>query len=203
MQRLARLLSLASLFGLTATMGCVEDQELLIVKGTYDLNDVCVLDDSAPLSIDTIDVSIEAPFALGLLVANLQTNNKHSNTGIEDDGEVQLDHAEVSMTFAGAAGGGFELPIPTDSVPSGGELGVILNVPSSVVQAIAPSVAPGDLPLLEMTVVLVGHRTSPAGNGKLGEVRTREYTFPFQLCNGCVTCQTNCGLPQISDCVDE
>jgi hypothetical protein len=207
MHRTARLLvSLASLSVLVGT-GCVQDQELLVVRGAIGLDEECVLDDSVRLANDTLDVSIDAPFALGLLVANVQTGNGGSNTGIEDDGEIKLEYAEVRLSLSGGnpAGfeGEFEVAIPTDSVPSGEELGMLITVPTSVAQSLRGSVAPGDLPILEMSVVLVGERTAQAGAGKLGEVRTREYSFPFTLCNGCVPCPKDCGLPQSSDCTQE
>lgn len=209
MHRLSRLLvSLASLSAL-ASIGCVEDQELLVIRGAYGLDDTCTLDDTVRLSSDTIDVSVNAPFALGLLVANLQTGNGGSNTGIEDDGEIKLQYAEVRLSLADGttpAGleSGFEVLIPTDSIPSDSELGVVVTVPSTVTQSLQGSVTAGALPILEMSVILVGNRTSPAvAGGKLGEVRSREYSFPFTLCNGCLGCVTDCNLPQSSDCSEE
>lgn len=206
MHRSARLLSLAPLFILTLG-SCAQDQETLIVRGAISFDDECMLDDSVRLASDTLDVAIDAPFALGLLVANVSTQNSSSNTGIEDDGEIKLEYAEVRLSFSGGNPAGFEsefeVTIPSDSIPSGEELGVMVTVPASVTQALRGSVAPGQLPTLEMSVTLVGQRTSPAGNGKLGEVRAREYTFPFTLCNGCVPCVSACGLPQSSDCADE
>lgn len=207
MHRTARLLvSLASLSVLTLG-GCAQEQELLIVRAAIGLDDECLLDDSVRLANDTIDVSIEAPFSLGLLVANVQTNNSRSNTGIEDDGEIRLDYAEVRLSLQGGNPAGFEdafeVSIPTDSVPSGEELGVLVTIPSTVAASLRSSVPEGDLVTMEMSVVLVGERTSQAAGGKLGEVRAREYTFPFTLCNGCLTCLRSCGLPQSSDCSED
>jgi hypothetical protein len=206
MHRLSRLIVALASFSPLASTGCAEEQELLVIRGAYDLDDECVFDDSARLAGDTIDVSSGASFSLGLLVANLQTQNANSNTNIEDDGEIRLDYAEVRLSLpGGTAPAGldtdFEASIPTDSIPSGEELGILVRVPSSVTTSLQASVTPGDLPTLEMSVVLVGSRTSSAG--KLGEVRSQEYTFPFILCNGCVTCPTDCGLPQLSDCVED
>lgn len=184
--------------------GCADDQELLIIRHAIGLDEECLLDDSVALSSDTIDVAVAAPFGLGLVVSNVQTQNAGSNTNIEDDGELRLKYAEVTLSLEGSGGIGstFEVTLPNDSIPSGEDRNVFVTVPSSALDSIRGTIDGGALPIMEMSVVLVADRTSQVANGKLGEVRSREYIFPYTVCEGCLaTCNLACGVPQASSCV--
>lgn len=205
MPRHARIVAPLVLLSVFAS-GCADDQELLIVRSAVGFDEECLLDESVALANDTIDVSLVGPFALGLLVSNVQTQNAQSNTNIEDDGELRLKYAEVTLSLEGSGGIGstFEVTLPNDSIPSGEDRGVVVTVPSSALDSIRGSVGGDELPIMEMSVVLVADRTSQVANGKLGEVRSREYIFPFTVCNGCLGasgCVPSCGLPQLSTCV--
>lgn len=205
MARHARIVAPLVLLSVFAS-GCADDQELLIVRNAIGFDEECQLDQSISLTNDTIDVSVEAPFGIGLLVSNVQTQNGSSNTNIEDDGELRLKYAEVTLSLEGSGGIGstFEVTIPNDSIPSGEDRGIFVTVPSSAIDSIRGSVPAGDLPIMEMSIVLVSDRTSQVANGHLGEVRSREFIFPFTVCNGCLGasgCVLTCGLPQASTCV--
>ncbi len=206
-----RFLAPISLTAVLAAGGCVDDQELLIVNNAIAFDDECTLSPTAtPLAGDQIDVSFDAPIGLGLVVENLQTKYENSNTGLDDDGEIKLERAEVTLSLGegfGPVGGAlsYEVPIPTDSVPSGEQSAVLITLPSSVTASLRGGVPVGSVVILQMSVVIVGERTTQAASGKLGEVRTREYTFPFEVCNGCMPCTPNqaCGLVNLSACVED
>ncbi len=204
------LVSLAALVSLLGSSGCADDQELFIITGAAPLDESCGVDVGTLMIQDTLDVSIDGGFGLGLVVENLQTVNKRSNTGLADDGELKLEYAEVRLTPSnGNAPVGldtaFEVPIATTSLGSGDTLGIFVQVPSSVTEALRGSVAAdGTLITLEMGVVIVADRTAQVANGHLGEVRSREFVFPYTVCNGClVGCVANCGMATASSCIED
>jgi hypothetical protein len=194
----SRVLASALLFTTLLLGSCVEDQELFIISYAVGLDTDCTVG-STRISTDTLDVSADAPIGLGLVLENLQTGNSGSNTGLSDDGEIKLEHAEVTLSLEGFSAG-YEVPLASDSLPSSSSLSVFVQLPSTVTSEIRGAVAPGSVQIMTMSVVVVGDRTGQAGKGSLGEVRTRQYDFPFQVCSGCVGCITNCGLAQASTC---
>ncbi|MFV8750161.1 hypothetical protein ACNOYE_06395 [Nannocystaceae bacterium ST9] len=202
--------SIAALVSLLSGSGCADDQELFIIKNAVPLDENCGVDTATLLIQDTLDVSLDGPFGIGLLLENVQTNNAQSNTGLDDDGELKIEYAEVRLTpTEGNAPAGldtsFEVPLATSSLGSGEEIGIFVQVPASVTASLASTVpADGTLTTLEMGVVIVADRTAQVANGKLGEVRSREFVFPFTVCNGCLTgCVPACGMATASNCVED
>lgn len=187
----------ASLVALAAGSACVQDQEFLIVENAVWFDDAedCTLTDSSgvPLTM-TVDVSFETRIGIGLIVTNNQSPNPGSNTGV-DDSEITLEGAEVTLSFSGGSvsGGSFEATLPSNSIPGGESQTVLVQIPTEVTESLRASMSPGDYETLEMEVVVKGRKYGQAGNSKLGEVQTRAYTYPFEICHGCLadcTCGT-------------
>jgi hypothetical protein len=202
MPRPSRYLLPCALVSLLAGSGCADEQEMFAIVSAAPLGEGCTVDDSGGVLLqDTLDVAIDAPFGLGLILENFQTQNANSNTNLVDDGELKLEYAEVRLTPENGAGSSFEVPLPTNSLPSGERAAVFVQVPASVTAELRGSVPAGSLQTLEMGVVIVADRTSQVANGKLGEVRSREFVFPFTLCNGCLSgCVSECGQATASAC---
>jgi hypothetical protein len=174
--------ALASLAG----VGCADNQDYLIVDNAvwFDSRDNCALSASSPTPLAmTVDVSFDTRIGMAFVVSNRQSPNGNSNSGV-DDSEVQIQTAEVSL--AGAASDTFELPVPSNSIPGGESEVILVQVPTEVVTAIRGSVGAGDYETLEMAVVFKGQRTGSVGKTKLGEVETRPYIYPLEVCNGCL-----------------
>lgn len=184
--------------------GCADDQELFVIRQAASLDDECVVDDTIPLAIEAIDVDVAAPFAIAFVLENLQQQNGQSNTNIADDGELKLETAEVRFTPSdGGLELSYEITLASTSLPSGSTLGISIPFPSSVTQelaALAP--ADGSISIVEMGVVIIADRTSQVANGKLGQVRSREFVLPVQLCDGCVPdeCVLACGFANTGSC---
>lgn len=194
--RLARAGLLAGLMTLTAGVACVQDQDFLIVERAlfFDGRDSCVLTGSEPTPLAmSVDVSFGGPIGMGFLVTNEQTPNAGSNTGI-DDTEVFMETAEVTLSFTGGgvSTNTFEVPIPTNSIPGGESEIFLIQIPADVSASVSETMAglpAGTVEFLEMEVIFKGRRTGQVGGTKLGVVETRPYTFPFQICYGCLqTC---------------
>ncbi|PRP90078.1 hypothetical protein ENSA5_68150 [Enhygromyxa salina] len=201
--KLSSRLALAGLMALTAMSACVQEQDYLIVERAiwFDGRDNCVLtgSEATPLAM-SVDVKFDTRIGLAFVLTNNQTTNVNSNTGI-DDSEIQIESAEVSLSFSGGGvdGNAFEVSVPTNSIPGGSSETLLIQVPASVSASLRTTMSAlpaGSYETLEMEVVFKGRRTGQAGNTKIGSVESRPYTFPFEICYGCLeACQpaTNCG----------
>jgi|GEM_PF-2869834 len=191
---------LAGLIALTAGSACVSDQDFLIVENAvwFGSRDDCTLEASgqAPLAM-TADVSFDSRIALGFVVTNNQSPNPGSNTGINDS-EVAITSAEVRLSFSGGAiaGSEFEVTVPSDSISGGNSRTFLIQIPTAVTLSIRESMTAGEYETLEMEVTFKGRKYGQAGNSSLGEVATRPYTFPLEICMGCLTyCDDECQCP--------
>jgi hypothetical protein len=125
-----------------------------------------------------------------------------SGTGT-DASEVQLTGVEVWYRFPQIEAGlpdelsSFSPPLATDSLPGGGRAAIIVEVinpvqAQSIYDFVVESqggVFPGSI-TLEVTVVFTAERSGNSKGG-VGEIESRDYTFPIRLCVGClVTCST-------------
>lgn len=193
--RVARFAMLATVaVGLTLTSACVEDQDLVVIERALWFTDgeTCELGESDPSPLALVsDVSfVGARVAIGVLVTNNQAKNINSNTGL-DDAEIELETAEISLSFSagGVSPSSFEFTVPNNSI--GGESSgvLLLQLPPEVTESLAATMA--NLPAtsyetLDLEVVLHGKRTNLVGKGKLGEVHTRPFTYPLEICYGCL-----------------
>jgi hypothetical protein len=195
--RVARFAMLATVaVGLTPISACVEDQDLVIIERAiwYADGATCELSTSDPslLSLAS-DVSYEgARVAIALVVTNNQAKNINSNTGL-DDAEIELETAEVSFSFSagGVSPGSAVITVPNISIP-GEESGIVeLQFPPELTESLRATMA--GLPttgyeILEAEIVIRGKRTNLVGNNsKLGSVHTRPFTYPIEICYGCLT----------------
>jgi hypothetical protein len=193
----ARLAMLTTLLGVSVLgSACVQDQDLLIVEHAvwFSDRDNCALSgaEDTPLAM-AVDVKFDTQIAMAFLVTNNQVTYKGSNTGI-DDTEVEIQTADVSLSFSGGAvsGSTFEVQLPTDAISGGDSENFLIRIPSSVTESLRATME--GLPsttveTLEMEVVFHGRRTGQVGKSKLGSVKTRPYTYPFDICYGCLeTC---------------
>lgn len=208
----------AGLVALAAGSACVQEQDYLIVERAVWFEDAeqCVLDASAdPVLAMTVDVSFQTRIGMGFVITNEMTANAGSNSGV-DDSTIELESVEVNLSYSGGAveNGSFELPVPNNAI-RGEESGVVLvQLPTDVTESLRASLSPGQFETLEMEVVFVGRRSGASGGKKLGEVKTRAYTYPFDICLGCLadcscgTCPTTesfigvCGFAQGTNVTD-
>ncbi|MFO7563705.1 MAG: hypothetical protein R6X02_13740 [Enhygromyxa sp.] len=188
----------AALVALVAGSACVQDQDFLIVERAlwFGDRDDCTLGGSqeTPLAL-AVDVSFDTRIGMGFLVTNNQSPNPGSNTGL-DDSEVIIESAEVNLAFSGGAvaGGSFEVTLPSNSLGGGQSEAFLIQVPTEVSQSLRGGMTPGQFETLEMEVVFKGRKYGQAGNSKLGEIQSRAYTFPFELCHGCLADCSVCGV---------
>jgi hypothetical protein len=199
--RASLIAGLAALAGLTST-GCVEDQDFLITERAVWFapdDEACTLDISGDALLTmTADVSFESRIGMGFVVTNNSTPNPNSNTGI-DDSEIAIESADVRLSFSGGSieGGEFNQTMPSNSIPGESSSGFLVQIPTEVVASIRASMTPGQFESLEMEVVFKGRKSGQAGNSKLGEVQTRAFTFPIDVCVGCLAscCGDVCPTP--------
>lgn len=196
-RRHARAGLIAGLIALTVGSACAQDQDFLIIERAVWFGDreSCTLSagDESPLNM-TVDVSFDTRIGMGFVVTNNQSPNPGSNTGI-DDSEVVIESAEVNLSFSGGAvsSESFEVTVPTNSIPGGGSEVVLVQIPTEVTQSLRAGMSPGQFETLEMEVVFKARKYGQAGNSKLGEVESRAYTFPFEICLGCLADCNVCG----------
>lgn len=188
---------LAMLVALMGGSGCAQDQDFLIVERAlwFADRDACTLtgSEATPLSMP-VDVSFDTRIGMAFLITNNQSPNPGSNTGI-DDSEVAIQSAEVNLSFSGGAvaGGSFEVTLPNNSIRGGNSETFLVQIPTEVSQSLRAGMVAGQYEILEMEVVFKGRKYGQAGNSKLGEVETRAYTFPFEICMGCLR-DCTCGV---------
>ncbi len=189
-RRLSRAGIAFAIIGAAALTSCAQDQDFLIVEQAvwFAGGEACTLtaNDETPLAL-TVDVSVITRIGMGFVVTNLQSPNPNSNTGI-DDSEVVIESAEVNLRFTGGGlpSSSYESSLATNSIAGGSSEVFLIQVPSEVSDSIRASMNAGQFETLEMEVVFKGRKYGQAGDSKLGEVETRAYVFPFEICHGCL-----------------
>jgi hypothetical protein len=178
------------LLALALLGGCVQEQDYVIVEKAVWFTDreACTLDDTTdtPLAM-TVDVSYPTRIAMGFVVTNDQVQNKADNSGINNT-KVEIETAEVTLSYSGGAvaSDSFELTMPNNTIAGGDSQVFLVQAPTEVTESLRASLSPDQFETLEMSVVFVGRRTGASGGKALGEIRTREYTYPFDICLGCL-----------------
>jgi F420-0:gamma-glutamyl ligase len=205
----------------------VDDQDLVVVERAVWFTDASTCEittsDPSPLALVS-DVKYEgARVALAVVVTNNQAKNINSNTGL-DDAEIELETYDATLSFSAGAVAVSSLEgvtLPNNSI--GGESSdiVLIQLPPEVTESLRATMS--NLPAtayetLDVEIVLHGKRTNQVGNGKLGTVKTRPFTYPIEICAGCLeecyptedcggTCPTTtewrgiCGFAQGADIV--
>ncbi len=136
-----------------------------------------------------------------VIVLNNTEPRDTSNAGI-DTNEMQLLSVDVELSMPQAPDVidairdrdesllDFNAPLATNSLPAGATQGVAVEViPQLTAQALAELI-PTQFSLdsrltIEATVVFHASR-SGNGVGKVGEIDSRDFTFPIRLCFGCL-----------------
>lgn len=182
---------LAGIAALALTSACVQEQDYLIVERAvwFGDRDECTLDENgeSPLSM-TADVMFESRIAMGFVVTNDQSPNEMSNSGI-DDSKVEIESVQVNLSYSGGAieGGSFEMTVQNTTIAGGDSDVFLVQLPTTVTDSLRASLTPGQFETLDMEVVFVGRRTGQSYGKRLGEVKTRAYTYPFDICMGCLS----------------
>ena len=193
----------AGFAGLVGSTACVQDQETLLIERAVWFDDSCSLSASSSDSLAqlTADVSFEGTqLAFGVVVTNNAYTNPGSNTGL-DDSEIFMESIDISLSFSGGglATSGFNVPLPTDSIRGGGSQSFLIQIPADIVDSVRASMSgsPNTVEILEVEVVFNARKTSSVTeNGKLGQIQSRAYVFPMNICFGCLaSCKTTTECP--------
>ncbi|HWB78205.1 MAG TPA: hypothetical protein VG755_24740 [Nannocystaceae bacterium] len=197
MRRVATLLlATAALMG-----GCADNQETLIVlfAPLWDEEGSCTIDSATDEALlhGTLDLSFRTPYIMPALLLNNSGDQRKNNTGVESN-EIQVIDAEVTLDSPqdpdllndlGDEFTHFTAALSTNSISPGETIGLGVEViPQGTVNELAAAfgeMPPGAKVTVRANVVFNGTRT---GNdvGKVGRVKARDFSFPINLCNGCL-----------------
>jgi hypothetical protein len=183
------------LLALACASACVQEQDYVIVERAvwFPDREDCTMDASgaSPLAM-AVDVSFPTRIGMGFVITNEQPPSV-TNNGI-DNSTIEIETAEVTLSYSGGAvaSASFEQTMPNNSIRGEDSQVFLVQVPTEVTDSLRASLSPGQFETLEMAVVFVGRRTGASGGKKLGEIRTREYTYPFDICSGCLI-NCDCG----------
>ena len=194
--------------------GCAQEQESLIVlhAPAWDEAGMCLVDgaNDTAMADGLLDVAAGTPYEMPVVLLNqLQGQPSMMTNNQIDNGELQLIAADVSLRMPQQPGiiddvvadtetrGSVEFTVDISTISLGGEerQGFLVEVvPQTTAVALAAAIrADPDLnessrPKLIADVVFRARRT---GNrvGKVGEIESRTFSYPIELCLGClVTC---------------
>ncbi|MEM9456124.1 MAG: hypothetical protein AAGF11_18220 [Myxococcota bacterium] len=201
--------------------GCADEQEPLIVVNSPGWQDfACVANPDSPTTLQRglVDVGFNTAYTLPIsLLNNLASRpGTTTNTGIED-GELQLRDVDVSLSMpqatevirqvaaANSANVEFAAVLATDSLLPGAQNGVLVDVlPQATAAAFRdailsnPNLGADAQPILAATLVFHATRTGNSA-GSVGVIDAREYTFPIEICIGCIGRDCS-GCEEESDC---
>jgi hypothetical protein len=209
--------AIALCFSIAAASGCAQEQEAIVIVRTPQwiaednmgvVEVTCAVDPEADASFlrGTLDVSYPTAYWLPLEVRNnlLSTMGAQTVSGI-DNSEMRLLFAEISleMTQGSEIMEGldesltdFSWSLATDSFVGGTSLGILVEtVPYATAAALREGFqnsqyAEGTRLELLATVRVTAER-APSG-GKRNEVESRPYSFPIDLCLGCLATCAGC-----------
>jgi hypothetical protein len=191
--------------------GCADQQESLIVlhSPAFEQGE-CSANPNASeiLQGGVLDVSYGTPYTLPVvLLNNLRPRSSNTSSGV-DDSELQLRDVDVVLRMEQApevlrrvsdedrAFVEFSAPLASQSLPPGKETGVLVKVigdgaSRALRQAIADLLPEGARPTVVAEVTFHATRSGNS-RGSLGVIDARAYTFPIELCMGClpVSCET-------------
>ena len=186
---------------LFAPVGCVADegQSSLIVLGAvpFEEGGECVAPNSSSvwLAKGVLDVSFAGTGMTQPAVIQNQLNSSMLQNSNIQNAEVRLSEQLVEIVFATEGGGSlgaveFTQPMAATSIAPGASQGFFFDVPSSIVDEIRDRViaqfgSEVTVPMLMKARV----RGLRSGTGTGRDVESREFTFPFDVCFGCLrTC---------------
>jgi hypothetical protein len=203
----------AALFAapLLAAGGCADEEEALIVLHSPAFEQGCTADPNTSVLLQQghLDVAWGTPYTLPVvLLNNLRSRPAtQTNTGV-DDSEMQLRDVDVSLSMSQAPEVmrqvadedpgfvHFSAVLPGQSMVGGQETGVLVQVITdgasrALRDAMMELLPEGSRPVLAAELTFHATRTGNTA-GSLGIVDARAYTFPIELCIGCLgtTCET-------------
>jgi len=208
----------AALLAVATAGGCADEQEALIVSHSPGFDGyACVADPGSDVHLQrgTLDVSFGTPYTLAVVLTNnlVSRPNTTTNTGVEN-GELQLRDVDVVLSMSQSpevidaiaaqdpSFVEFSQTLASDSLRPGENSGVLVDVISSGASqalqgAISSILGPGSRPII--TAELVFHATRTGNStGSAGVIDARAYTFPIQLCAGCLP--TSCDTCSMFQC---
>lgn len=211
----AKWASAIAVWAAVMSSGCAGEQEALIVVNSPGWQGIdCIADPEAPdpLPQGLVDVSFNTAYTLPVaLLNNLGSRpGTTTSTGIEN-GELQLRDVDVTLSMsqapgvisqvaaANSANVEFSAVLSSISLPPGETRGALVDVlpqgaSSAFRTAIESNLGADARPILEATVEFHALRTGNSA-GRVGVIDARAYTFPIEVCIGCV-------IPDCSGCPD-
>jgi len=194
--------------GCLLASGCADQQETIVVTHAPLWTDQgCIIDASidAALLRGTLDVEWETPYLLPLAVLNNLSTSSSSNTELTN--EVQLTDADVRLEVPQSedilehvstdqANVSFNQVLSSISVAAGDRVGIgveVIGRPASQAfnEALEMFLDAGGRVTVVAKVVIHGERSS-GSVGQVGTVEAREFTFPIELCQGCLFTCSGC-----------
>lgn len=195
------------------TAGCAQEQEALIVQNAVSTGAMgCVVDPNAtPLLNGVLDMYFGSPYVLLLALQNqLSPQSADMSNGGIDNSEMQLQSADVRITSDQIPGVidaleaqnealvDFSVPLASDSLGGGEVQGVAVEViPRATTEALReqfgshPELPEGAVPRITVEVIFHARRTGNAVGG-VGDVESRLYQYPIDLCVGCLLDFSGC-----------
>lgn len=205
-------LTVVTLLALLGT-GCAENEESLIVlmAPAWEMDGCVITADTtaASLPYGVLDLTYGTPYAMPAILLNNTAEQaaNDNNSGVQSN-ELQLLDADVDLSMPQAPDVldavrdiddslvSFNVPLSTNSLPPGGALGVLVEViPQRTSMALGDVIAAQIGANAKVTVqAAVKFHASRSGNtiGKVGDVDARDFSFPIQLCFGCLTSCASC-----------
>lgn len=213
-----------SLAAMMAT-GCAQEQESLIVlhAPAWSTPGECLVDGSndTGMSSGILDVAVGTPYEMPVVLLNqLQGQTAMMTNNQIDNGELQLIAADVVLSMpqqqdviddiAGDNPGAVDFTVDISTISLGGQerQGFLIEVvPQATTVALAsafrghPDLNEQSRPKLIAEVIFRARRT---GNrvGKVGEIESRSFKYPIELCLGClITCGACSDQARTETCV--
>jgi hypothetical protein len=205
-------LTVVTLLALLGT-GCAENEESLIVlmAPAWEMTDCIITADTraASLPYGILDLNYGTPYAMPAILLNNTAEQapNDNNSGVQSN-ELQLLDADVDLSLPQApevidalrdidgALVSFNVPLSSNSLPPGGAAGVLVEViPQRTAMQLRDELAARVGANAKLTVqAAVQFHASRSGNtiGKVGEIDARDFSFPIQVCFGCLTTCVSC-----------
>jgi len=202
--------------------GCASEQESLIVlhAARWDTPGECLVDgaNDTALTNGVLDVAFGTSYEMPVVLLNqLQGQTAMMTNNQVDNSELQLTGADVVLSMpqapevlervAAQNESNVDFSVDLSTISLGGEerqgfLIPIVSQPASeaFADAIRAELSPESRPTLVATTVFRARRT---GNrvGKVGEIESRAFSFPLELCLGCLyTCSSCADDARLDQC---
>lgn len=193
-------------------VGCADQEESLIVVHSPAFEQGACLADansSTSLQYGVLDVAYGTGYTLPVVLRNnLAPRPASGSSSGVDNSELQLRDVDVTLGMPQApevlrqvaaedpSFVSFTVTLPSVSLPPGQDTGVLVQVVSegasrSLQQAMEDLLPAGARPSVDAELEFHATRTGNS-RGSIGVIDARAYTFPVEICSGCLptTCET-------------